>query len=270
VEGCPSKEIVIIAMGGGSVGDFAGFVASILKRGVRLVHIPSTWLAAIDSAHGGKTALNVSRIKNQIGTYYCANEIHLVKEILLGQPEERMLEAFGEVIKIALIQGDKLWNQLEQKSKLSSTLYWKLLPEMIEAKYRIVRKDPFETKGFRQLLNLGHTVGHVLESKLKMPHGVAVLYGVAFVIEWSLQRRILSSKDYYRIRLSEIGALIPDRPALRQMLRKLKGPERLLLHDKKIASNNRVRYVFIHGIGSVKSLNVNVEDVVNEIKRQSE
>ncbi|MCX7978645.1 MAG: hypothetical protein N2578_06535, partial [Bdellovibrionaceae bacterium] len=69
----------IIAMGGGSVGDFSGFVASVWKRGTPLVHIPSTWLAAMDSAHGGKTALNLSGIKNQIGTFYSAESVHLIQ-----------------------------------------------------------------------------------------------------------------------------------------------------------------------------------------------
>src|SRR5438445_1275287 len=91
------RKLTIVVVGGGSVGDFGGFVASILKRGVRLVHLPSTWLAAIDSAHGGKTALNVGGAKNQIGTFYPATEVVLVKSLLLSQPPARTFEGFAEL-----------------------------------------------------------------------------------------------------------------------------------------------------------------------------
>ena len=77
-----SRDHRIISIGGGSVGDFSGFVASVLKRGVQLTHVPTTWLSAVDSAHGGKTALNVGGVKNQVGSFYPADTVFLVKEIL--------------------------------------------------------------------------------------------------------------------------------------------------------------------------------------------
>ncbi len=82
----PSRELSIVAAGGGSVLDFAGFVASTLKRGVKFISVPTTWLAAIDASHGGKTALNVGGTKNQIGTFYPAEQILLKKEFLFAQP----------------------------------------------------------------------------------------------------------------------------------------------------------------------------------------
>ncbi|MCB0368948.1 MAG: hypothetical protein KDD45_05710, partial [Bdellovibrionales bacterium] len=110
VEKAKTKNITIVALGGGSLGDFAGFLASVFKRGVPLIHIPSTWLSAIDSSHGGKTALNVAGYKNQIGTFYPANKIYIIKNLLLTQPQVRLADSMGEVLKTILINGGHLWD----------------------------------------------------------------------------------------------------------------------------------------------------------------
>ncbi|MBI4212007.1 MAG: hypothetical protein HY540_05155, partial [Deltaproteobacteria bacterium] len=183
------RDLTIICVGGGSVTDFGGFVASVLKRGVNLVHIPSTWLAAIDAAHGGKTALNVAGIKNQIGTFYPASKIFLVKEVLMAQPEPRANEALPELVKIAMIDGG-VWAQklLEDEQTASSALIWKNLRHAIAAKQRIVAQDPYEKNGKREVLNLGHTVGHVYEAYYGMPHGEAIAHGLRFALKWSLKK----------------------------------------------------------------------------------
>lgn len=268
-EGISTRDLTVVVLGGGSVGDFGGFVASILKRGVRLVQIPSTWLAAIDSSHGGKTALNVSKIKNQVGTFYPADEIHLVHEVLSGQPQERVFEALGEVIKISLIEGKRLWRDLRDVSQIDSELYWKNLPAMIQAKYNVVNRDPKEENGTRHLLNLGHTVGHVWESQLKIPHGIAVLYGLAFAIEWSLHRKHMSSKDYYQLRLSDFGAFLPDRLELENIIAKTRDPKKLLLQDKKMSQNKKVRFIFLKAPGKTLIESVTVAEMVAELKRQA-
>jgi 3-dehydroquinate synthase len=117
--GISKQEITIVALGGGSIGDFSGFVASVLKRGVRLVHVPSTWLSAIDSAHGGKTALNAGGIKNQIGTFYPAQKTYISKKILFTQPEIRLQDAWGEALKTALLSGPGLYKKLLKKPKIN-------------------------------------------------------------------------------------------------------------------------------------------------------
>jgi 3-dehydroquinate synthase len=268
-EGLPTKQINIVVLGGGSVGDFAGFVASILKRGVCLTQVPSTWLAAIDSAHGGKNGLNVSRIKNQVGTIYPAHEIYLVKSLLQSQPHQRAFEAFGEVIKISLLEGKQLWSSIKDMDEVSSEVYWKYLPKMIAAKYRIVKQDPFEKRGLRQWLNLGHTVGHVWESQLKIPHGIAVLFGLAFAVEWSRERGVMSSKNYYEIRMSGIGSYLPDRFDLRKVLRRTKKSKRLLLQDKKIVKNRKIRFIFLAAPGVPRIKEIEVSELLKEMARQS-
>ena len=98
-----TSELTFVALGGGSVGDFVGFLASIYWRGRKLIHIPSTWLAAVDSAHGGKNGLNVNEVKNQLGTFYPAEQIIVCRDLLKTQPPERLMDALGEILKIAIL-----------------------------------------------------------------------------------------------------------------------------------------------------------------------
>lgn len=143
-----SRDLTFVVLGGGSVGDFGAFVASIFKRGVRLVMIPSTWLAAIDSSHGGKTALNINGTKNQIGSFYPASEVYLFRDLLLDQPPRRVQEAFGEVVKMGLIAGGPLWKKISCLKNFDSKKLWLMLPQLIAEKYKIVKKDPFEKREF--------------------------------------------------------------------------------------------------------------------------
>ncbi len=144
-----SREMTIIVVGGGSLTDFGGFLASVLKRGVRLILIPSTWLAAIDSAHGGKNGLNFQKYKNQIGTFYFPERIELIRELLVSQPEQRGKEAFGELLKIALISGNKLFQEIQKSTHRDGAWFYRHLAEAIKAKNKIVQMDPFEKNGIR-------------------------------------------------------------------------------------------------------------------------
>ena len=109
-----TTALTFIAVGGGSVGDFVGFVASVFLRGRPLVLIPSTWLSAVDSSHGGKNGLNFRNTKNQIGSFYPAGKIYICEELLLTQPSERLTESMGEVIKIAVLADAALFSYLEK------------------------------------------------------------------------------------------------------------------------------------------------------------
>ncbi|MDB2426206.1 hypothetical protein N9W41_01540, partial [bacterium] len=193
------KETAIIAVGGGSVGDFAGFVASVLRRGVGLVHIPTTWLAAIDSSHGGKTALNFKTHKNQIGSFYQAHHVFLCKSVLLNITNKELLFcALGELFKMALLEGGVFYRDLvkvdftKYSPEKMSKLMLKYLKPAVEAKYKVVKKDPRD-KYQRHILNLGHTIGHVIELNKKVNHGVAVAKGTRFATEWSARKKLLSN-----------------------------------------------------------------------------
>ncbi len=186
----------VVAIGGGSVGDFAGFFASVYRRGLGLIHVPTTWLAAIDSSHGGKTALNLGGAKNQIGTFYPATDTVLVKAVLLALPASSFDDAVGELAKIAMLDGHGWARRLRLPSEVSERAdwLWKHLPQAIGAKLRIVKRDPLETRGDRQFLNLGHTFGHVIEADRGLSHGRSIAQGLLFAIDVSEALKTLSTK----------------------------------------------------------------------------
>jgi 3-dehydroquinate synthase len=267
------KKLTIVVVGGGSVGDFGGFVASILKRGVRLIHIPSTWLAAIDSAHGGKTALNVGGAKNQIGTFYPADQVLMIRSILMSQPEARAYEGFGELVKIAFIEGGKLWSALAKERQVNSKTLWKHLETAVKAKYKVVAKDPKEKKGIRHVLNLGHTVGHVLESYYELPHGIAINYGLDFALRFSVQKKVMKPSEAEKIYSEPVmGYLLsPLRDDLISIKSNdLKEYRRLLLSDKKKTKAATLRFVFVKKPGHTVIQEVSVDDILIEICRQRE
>lgn len=257
VELCKGLDLSIlkvVAIGGGSVGDFAGFFASVYRRGVGLIHIPSTWLAAMDSAHGGKTALNLGLAKNQIGSFYSAEKVILVKPLLLRQPSERLQDALGEALKMAIID-KKVFARFSKLKTWSEKAAWSVLPEIVKAKGRVVQKDPFEKKGVRQNLNLGHTLGHILEIQHGLSHGHSVLLGTLFALEMSEAFGFLKASSRRQI---EKLPLWPDHhfAELLKLMRRTAQRESLLKLDKKSTLNSQIRFVFIAGPGKtiVKSV----------------
>lgn len=252
-----NRKWTVIAVGGGSVGDFAGFFASVYKRGLNLVHIPTTWLAALDSSHGGKTALNLGGAKNQVGTFYPAAHTLLVQSILTPLPKRNVRDAIGELAKIALIDG-RSWTRKLRCSRSEAMWLWELLPHAIESKLRIVRRDPYELRGDRQLLNLGHTFGHVLEGALGLSHGESVAQGLLFALDFSEAVSAVSAIEATRIRgwLGELGIKKTGHRIARTIA------ARLLKNDKKRALGNYVWFLVVKGFGKVERRQVDVEHIL--------
>jgi 3-dehydroquinate synthase len=142
----------ICVLGGGSLGDLASFAASIYRRGVRLVIVPSTYLSVIDSAFGGKTAVNFSGAKNQVGSFYPA-ELVLIHTEILPRDKQLLADSFAEILKMAILESG-LWKKLSKVKKINSAAFWSLAAPTIEAKLKIVKKDPREKLGLRNLLKL--------------------------------------------------------------------------------------------------------------------
>ncbi|MCB0384983.1 MAG: 3-dehydroquinate synthase [Bdellovibrionales bacterium] len=265
------RALVVVSVGGGSVGDFAGFFASVYKRGVGLVHLPSTWLAAIDSAHGGKTGLNLAGAKNQIGTFYPASMVVMCRSLLASQNPHLHQAAYAELYKISLLAGGSLYKQTSQLANLSTNALWEVLPKSVAAKNKIVGQDPQEKKGYRQILNLGHTVGHALESFYDIPHGMAVALGLKFALNWGERLGTTSVQTN-----SEIQKELESRLGLSQVERQLRRRKRIpamtlkrLLHrDKKMASSDQVTFVFLDKIGKPRREKVTVSSVLREMRRQ--
>ena len=264
-----TTKLTFVAVGGGSVGDFVGFLASTYLRGRPLVLIPSTWLSAVDSAHGGKTGLNFQKTKNQIGSFWPAVETLICKDILATQPPERLTEALGEIIKIAVLQDKILFNFLENNlANLNTEVLFKKLPQIVKLKYHIVSQDPLESNGTRRLLNLGHTLGHVFESSYQWPHGVCVLLGLQFALRWSYQRKMTSEKDF--VQISELLNSVSITQNLNSALKKLstKKALQLLLKDKKLTTQSKLDFIFIKGVGKCERHSVPATDIIREIERQ--
>ena len=261
------KNMCVAGVGGGSVGDFAGFFASVYKRGVELIHVPSTWLAAIDSSHGGKTALNNGRVKNQLGTFHPASRVILIRSLLAAQPHDRVADANGELAKIAMIDGGAWVAQMEKSDLEGGNLIWKFLKPAIQSKLRIVEKDPLEQTGTRQILNLGHTVGHIFEAHYGWTHGRAITQGLFFAIEFALHTGEMAPREARRALqlLTEVLELAREIPA-----KKISSAEfmRYLGQDKKKSARGEVVFLVPHRFGRVRREKVNLSHLLAEARRQ--
>jgi 3-dehydroquinate synthase len=266
-----SRSQSLVVLGGGSLGDFGGFVASILKRGVSLVHVPSTWLAAMDSAHGGKNGLNYQGVKNQLGTFYPARSIFVIRDLLEAAPKDLLDQSFGELIKMALVGDSHFFKEMMLEKRAAADFVWRFLPLCIEDKYSLILQDPYESKQIRQILNFGHTFGHALEAHFSWPHGDAVLQGIFFSLQWSQSRGLLSKSLQQEI-VSVIANKFDRAPApLLQWYRppSSKVIQKLLSADKKRMKDGDILFVFLKGIGRPVLEPVTVEDILQEAKKQN-
>lgn len=165
------RDSLLVAVGGGVTTDLVGFLASTYMRGVPLVLIPTTLLAMVDAAIGGKTGVDTPFGKNLVGSFYLPKAIFIDTELLKTLPEKEMRNGYSEILKYGLIEDSQIWQR------------WRDLSFSIRAsiacKVKVVSEDFEETKGLRRILNFGHTVGHALEmlSHFQMPHGEAVALG---------------------------------------------------------------------------------------------
>ncbi len=258
VGGSANREWTVVAVGGGSIGDFAGFFASVYKRGLKLIHIPSTWLAAIDSSHGGKTALNLLGGKNQVGTFYPSAQTILVRDLLLAQPIARIEDGVGELAKTAILSGTAWGKRLKRPGTKQAEWLWRNLPAAIGVKMKIVARDPFETKGARQVLNLGHSFGHLLEAVHGVSHGVAIAQGLLFSIDVSERAGRLAESDGMQLR-TWLGALGVERTAapIRE-----RDARKALLQDKKRIGGQELHFVLIDRMGRVRRKALAVEQLI--------
>lgn len=258
------RHFTFVAIGGGSVTDFVGFVAATFQRGHPWMAVPSTWLCAVDSAHGGKNGLNLNGVKNQVGTIHFPKQVFICDELLKLQPKERLLESAGEILKITLLSSAKAFNHFE----LEVDYVLKNLKSYIAMKNAIVKKDPYETKKIRYLLNFGHTVGHIFESEKLWPHGIAILFGMIFAIHYSVNKKILTKPEAKAI-LEKIRDSVFD-SKLQQLLREAfivseDDVSEKLSQDKKTAGK-KVNFVFLKKRGQALVKPVLGSDIVAAFK----
>jgi 3-dehydroquinate synthase len=173
------RSSVVLALGGGVVGDLAGFVASIYKRGIGYVQLPTTLLAQVDSSIGGKTGVDMPWGKNQLGTFHQPEAVLTDPLTLRTLPPEEITNGFAEIIKCAIIADRKMFAQLSSLKKFDSNVPTDLIVDACKIKAQVVAKDERESNA-RVMLNFGHTVGHAIEgsSGYTLSHGTCVIFGM--------------------------------------------------------------------------------------------
>ncbi|WP_010631802.1 3-dehydroquinate synthase [Sporolactobacillus vineae] len=171
----------ILALGGGVVGDLAGFVASTYMRGLALIQIPTSLLAQVDSSVGGKTAIDLDTGKNLVGTFYQPDAVFIDPDLLATLPQRYLAEGYAEVVKMAALSGNGFWALMEQINRPEDILKHAeaLIEQSVAFKAEVVIDDEKES-GRRQILNFGHTIGHAIEllAQGKLAHGEAVSIGM--------------------------------------------------------------------------------------------
>ena len=246
---------VIVALGGGVIGDLVGFAASILKRGCRFVQIPTTLLAQVDSSVGGKTAINTQAGKNLVGTFHQPALVIIDPEVLDTLPPRELRAGYAEVVKYGLIDDAAFfeWCETNGPALLGGDANARIqaITTSVAAKARIVAADERETTGTRALLNLGHTFGHALEAETdfsdRLLHGEAVAAGMALAFRFSVARGLCAATDSERVRahLAEVGLPSGARPATNASGATLAAH---MAHDKKRAGGE-VPLLLARGIG---------------------
>ena len=208
---------IVIAVGGGTVGDLAGFAASIWQRGVRLVAVPTTLLAMVDSSIGGKTGINGRRSKNAVGAFWQPSAVISDITAIESLPDPAYRDAFAEVVKYAVAMDRGLFDLLQRNSprlvERDLSLLQRVVFRCVAAKALVVAKDERE-RGPRAILNYGHTAGHALEAVTgyRVTHGRAVAFGMRVAARIALamdlcSKRLVDSQDAL---LDALG--LPDRP----------------------------------------------------------
>ncbi|MEJ7875741.1 MAG: shikimate kinase [Solirubrobacterales bacterium] len=232
----------VLAFGGGVVGDLAGFCAATYQRGVPVVQAPTTLVAQVDSAYGGKTGVDLPEAKNYAGVYHMPHAVLAEPGALASLPREEMAAGFAEVVKTALIAGGSLWDRVRGLESLDDASLRDVVFDCARTKIDVVAADERDS-GRRQVLNLGHTVGHAIEAASeygRYRHGEAVALGLIAALR-------ISGAESLR---AEVEALLArhDLPVRLDPSIALSGVVEALAYDKK-ADSEGVRFVLIERPG---------------------
>ena len=251
------RSTVLVAFGGGVVGDVAGFAAALFMRGIDLVQIPTTLMSQVDSAVGGKNAINTRHGKNLVGTFHQPKLVLNDVSVLASLPRRELLSGYGEVVKCAVIRGEVEFGWLEGNAPALLGLDTGPLIEAVrlgcETKARIVTADERD-RGDRALVNLGHTFAHAVEAEAgygTLPHGEAVAAGLAAAAALSAKLGHCDPSVVERVRGHLRSSGLPDRIAALASNRTWEPAAILghMAHDKKTVAG-RVHFVLLRGFGA--------------------
>jgi 3-dehydroquinate synthase len=260
--GC-ARDTMLVALGGGVVGDLCGFVAATFQRGVPFIQIPTTLLSQVDSSVGGKTAVNHVLGKNMIGAFYQPQAVVIDAKTLQTLPKREFAAGMAEVVKYGIIYDAEFFSWLEEHiddiNALEPEAIEKVIFRCCQIKAEIVAQDEQE-KGLRALLNLGHTFGHAIEAEMgygKWLHGEAVAAGTVIACQVAEQLDWMSASEVRRVtKLLEAFSLPIAGPESMDHQRYLAHMQ----HDKKVQAGS-IRFIMPKGIGKA----VVTSDITTEL-----
>lgn len=249
LEGSYARDVVIIALGGGVIGDLVGFASACYQRGVDFIQIPTTLLSQVDSSVGGKTAVNHPLGKNMIGAFYQPKAVIIDTNCLSTLPEREFAAGIAEVIKYGIIYDGAFFDWLEENLDRLYTLDEDALTYAIarccQIKAEVVAQDEKES-GIRALLNLGHTFGHAIEAELgygNWLHGEAVSSGTVMAAKTSLLRGLISEEQFERIiallRRAKLPVHTPDSMSFDDFIKHMMRDKKSAVRSIALSSTNR-------------------------------
>lgn len=243
------RNTLVINIGGGVVSDLGGFIASVYKRGIDFINIPTTVLAMADASVGGKTGIDFANLKNVIGTITQPKAVFVNTKFVTSLPRRQFMNGMAEVLKMALISDKALWKKIKADSELKDVSHY--LYRSIELKNKFVKQDPLE-KNSRKSLNFGHTIGHAVESVLlntsdELLHGEAVIVGMIAESYISYKKKLIT-----KVQLEEIVNTIRSSYTLAPIhVQHFEAIDMLILNDKKNHKGKSL-FVLLNGIGACK------------------
>jgi len=262
----------LLAFGGGVVGDMAGFLASVYMRGIPYVQIPTTLVAQVDSAIGGKTAVDLPAGKNLLGTFYQPAAVFVDLAYLDTLPEKEFRNGLAEIIKYGIIDDEKMFALLEENMTALEAkeplLLLKIVENCCRIKKSVVEIDERE-QGLRRILNYGHTLGHALEavSGYRMTHGEGVALGMIAAARLSVKKKYLAEHEAKRIeeliRLAHLPSKIPENLPTEDVITRLQADKKKRGDTLHFVLLKKIGLPFING-GVEKNL---IAEVIEEMKR---
>ena len=246
----------LIALGGGVLGDIAGLTASLVKRGIKFINIPTTLLSQVDSSIGGKTGVNSGYGKNLIGSFYQPEMVISDTSTLNSLPKREIVCGYAEILKHALILDKKLFFWLQNNGKKilnlnNKIVIQKAIYQSCKIKAKIVEKDEKE-KDLRMILNFGHTFGHAFEATTnfsnKINHGESVLLGMLSAVEFAFRNKILKNKDLNLIKEHYSELNLPNKLNDYFIKKDVKNIIQFMKSDKK-NYDSKIKLILISKIG---------------------
>lgn len=248
------RNHLILAFGGGVIGDLTGFIASTLYRGIPYIQIPTTLLAQVDSSIGGKVGIDLKEGKNLIGSFYDPKFVLIDPNLLKTLPKREYVNGLAEMIKAGLIGDKKLYHYLLENDTVTETE----IAESILVKRNVVLLDPYDKKE-RMYLNFGHTFGHAIEKKHQYEtylHGEAISYGMLIALQIGIHIDETKQELYH-----EVKELLLKRGLVKEPLLEMEDYRDEIIHDKKFLADG-LNFIIVTKPGDVKIVKLKEIDML--------